>query len=409
LDQLDLTNQLDGSQMNTGTPWEEPMSDYLKNMPQYVQPIQSMMDLILTNIVLLGQVPAPTFFENDRVTLFLERLAEFSVDECTTDGYNNPIGIIHGASPSPPPIFVVAHMDTAFGKEVDHHFTLGQNSISGAGLSDNSLGVGVLASLPQVLQHLGLKFNSDIVLAGVIQSIGRGNLRGIRHLLKTWPTPIRGAVCLEGGELGRLNYYSDGMIRCEIICHVDPTVQRSPRATPNAILVLNEVIHQILNLRIPLEPRAKVIFGKINGGVKHGQIALNATLGLEIRSDADGMVRHLYTHIRDIVQGVAHAHDVELKTKTISNVRAARLKHNHPLVDSAAAIMESLDLHPIRGSSESELSIFLSCNVPAITLGITQSQGDPQNETTMAIDPIFKGIAQVIGTLLAIDGGVCDE
>jgi tripeptide aminopeptidase len=78
------------------------------------------------------------------------------------------------------------------------------------------------------VRRLDLRFESDVVLAGVIQSIGKGNLRGIRHLLKTWPTPIRGAVCMESGELGRLNYYADGMIRGEIICQVDPTQEGVP-------------------------------------------------------------------------------------------------------------------------------------------------------------------------------------
>lgn len=385
------------------------MPDYLKKLPGHVQAIQEMMDTIIANIVLIGQVPAPTFLEGDRVHLFLERMAASAVDECTTDGYNNPIGIIRGTSRDLPPIFVVAHIDTAFGKDVDHHFTISQNTISGAGLQDNSLGVGILVSLPHILQQLGLKFRSDIVLAGVIQSIGRGNLRGSRHLLKTWPTPIRGAICLESGELGRLNHYSNGMIRCEIVCRVDKSIQRSQRYMPNAILVLNEVINQILELRMPLKPRTQVIFGKIKGGLKHGQIALDASLGLEIRSDADNIVRSLYTDIRDIVQGLGHEYEVELKTRTISNVRASRLAYNHPLVKSAAAIMERLKLQPTSGSSESELSIFLARNIPALTLGITLGRGYQKKEASMEIAPMFKGISQVIGTLAAIDSGVCDE
>jgi metal-dependent amidase/aminoacylase/carboxypeptidase family protein len=160
---------------------------------------------------------------------------------------------------------------------------------------------------------------------------------------------------------------------------------------------------------MPLKPRTKVIFGKISGGLKHGQSALDATLGLEIRSDADHMVRSLYTDIRDIVKGLAHEHEVELKTKTISNVSASRLKYNHPLVKNVAALMESLGLQPISGSSESELSIFLSRNIPALTLGLTRGQGYQLKEAEMEIQPMFKGIAQVIGALLAIDAGVCDE
>jgi len=385
------------------------MPAYIDNLNKYTEIIRTLVDTIITNIVLIGQIPAPTFHETDRANLFMERLAEFQVDECTTDAYQNPIAIIRGTSRVKPPIFVVAHLDTPFGKDVDHHFTVQQNTITGAGLLDNSLGVGVLASLPKILRQLDLRFESDIVLAGVIQSIGKGHLRGIRHLLKTWPSPIRGAICIESGELGRLNYFADGMFRCEISCHVDRFANPPQQFKPNAILVLNEVINQILELRLPLKPRAKVIFGTIRGGLKHGQIANKATLGLEIRSDADEMVRCIYTDIRDIVHGLGHENKVALRTKTISNVRAARLKYNHPLVKTAVAIMEGLDLKPIIDPCESELSLFLSRRIPAVTLGITHGTGYQQEEASMQIEPMFKGIAQIVGTLLAINSGVCDE
>ena len=191
------------------------MSNYLDRLSAFVDAIESMKEIIITNVVLIGQTNAPTFKEKRRATVFMERLAGFQVDECTTDGYRNPIGIIRGASESKSPIFVVAHLDTPLlkGKDSILNYKVTVDSIKGPGILDNSLGVGVLVSLPEILRRLDLRFTSNIVLAGVIQSIGKGNLRGIRHLIKTWPTPIRGAVCIEGVDLGRLNYYTEGMIR----------------------------------------------------------------------------------------------------------------------------------------------------------------------------------------------------
>ena len=384
------------------------MHAYTDKLPEFVDVLRTMMDTIMTNTVLVGQVPAPTFEEQARVDLFLERLSEFGVDECTTDEFFNPIGIIQGSSRSQPPIFVVAHMDSPFGKEVDHHYTVGKNTITGAGVLDNALGVGVLLSLPEIFRKLDLHFESDIILAGVIQSIGKGNLRGIRHLLKSWSTPIRGAVCVESGELGRLNYYSDGMIRCEITCHVDPAQERSQRFFPNAILILNEVINQIMALRLPLKPRTKIIFGTIQGGLKHGQIAHEATLGLEIRSDADTMVKEIYGDIRDIIDGLRHEYEVELILERVSNQRAASLRYNHPLVKAVVGIMKTLELEPFSEPSESELSIFLSRQIPAVTLGVTHGEGYQQTDATMQIEPMFKGIAHILGAIMAIDAGVCD-
>jgi len=384
------------------------MHDYLDQLPEIVAAVDAIRETVITNIVLVGQVPSPTFREKRRIRVFLERMAELRVDECTTDGYRNPIGIIRGKSDTKPPIFVVAHLDTISLSDNEYHYSIGADSITGRGITDNSAGIGVLLSLPEIFRKLHLRFQSDIVLAGVIQSIGRGNLRGIRHLLKTWSTPIRGAVCVEGVELGRLNYYSDGMIRAEIECNVIPQSGLEQKFKPNAILVLNEVINRILELRLPQRPRSRIIFGKMSGGSKHGDIALEAKLGLEIQSTAGKMVKPIFADIRDIVEGISHEYEVNLDIKTVSNVRASRLKYNHPLVKSAGEILRRLDIKPISFHCESELSIFLSRNIPAVTLGISRGKRHHLDNASIEIGPMSKGIAQVVATLMAIDNGVCD-
>lgn len=385
------------------------MDTCLQRLPEFEEISRSIMETIIANIILIGQVPAPTFQEMNRCQIFMDRMLEFQVDECSTDGYRNPIGIIRGKSPQTPPIFVVAHMDTAFGKDVDHNFSVQQKTITGAGVMDNAVGLGVLASLPEILRQTDISFESDLVLVGAIQSIGKGNLRGIRYLLNNWESPIRAAICIEGGELGRLNYYSDAMIRSEIQCRISKNGNRTRQYTPNAIIVINEVINQILELHMPQRPRSEIVLGTISGGLKHGHPADEANLGFEIRSDSDTMVQKLYTDIKDIVDGITHEFDVEINLKNISNVGASRLKYNHPLVKNARKIIHALDIEPASEPTESELSIFLAQNIPALTLGITYGESYQDERSIAHIDPIFKGIAQLIGILTAIDNGVCDE
>jgi tripeptide aminopeptidase len=385
------------------------MKDNLEKIPSFVEKLKEIQETIIANIVFVGQIPSPTFHERQRAEMFMERLSGPWIDECTTDGYQNPIGIIRGTFSEKPPIFIVAHLDTFIGKDVDHNFTVQKKTISGPGILDNSVGVGVMASLPEIFHKLNLRFESDIVLAGVIQSIGIGNLRGIRHLLKTWKGPIRGAVCIEGGELGRLNYTSDGMKRCEIYCSTSPTGESEHRFKTNAILIMHEVITQILQLHLPQRPRSRVIIGKISGGFKHGMIAYDAKLCFEIQSDSDNMVKTIFNDIQDIVDGISHESRVELDLKVISTITPARLKYNHPLVKSTVAIMEKLNLKPASNPSESELSMFLSRRIPAVTLGITHGENYHLENAQMEIEPMFTGIAQIIGVMMSIDSGVCDE
>lgn len=385
------------------------MNDFLEILPSYVEKIKSIREIIISNIVLLGQIPSPTFKEEKRATAFLERLCDFPVDECFRDAFGNPIGIIRGTSRTAPQIFVVAHIDTFFDKDIVYNYTVNKKCIEGPGLLDNSLSVAILASLPDIIQELDLRFESDIVLAGVIQSIGKGNLQGVRHLLKTWLAPIRGAVCLEGFELGRLNYFSDGMFRCEITCDYRDLYRSGKKYRPNAILVLNEVINQILKLRIPQRPRSQIFIGEISGGTGHGRIAYNAKLGFEIRSHADELVKSMYNDIEDIVEGVSHENEVALKLNIISDLNATSLGYNHPLVKNTSSILKRLRLKPFSEPSESALSIFLSHKIPAVTLGITHGTNYYMENEKMEIDPMYRGIAQIIGVITAIDNGVCDE
>ena len=385
------------------------MKDYLDHLLAFEDAIREIREIIITNIILVGQIPAPTFGEKRRAEFILERLSEMNVDECTSDSLGNPIGIIRGSVRTKPPIFIVAHIDTPFDQDIVHDFFINENSIIGPGVSDNSVGVGVLISLPEILKRLNLTFQSDVVFAGTIQSLGKGNINGIRHLLNSWSVPIRGGICLEGVNLGRLNYFSDGMIRGEIHCHVETDDETEFTFKPNAIIVLNELINEILSLRVPQKPRTRIIIGKISGGVKHGKIASDATIGFEIRSDSDKMVKDIYNDISDITEELNSAYQVDMKLNIIGHQYANRLKYNHPLVKSTRSIIKQLGLKVFSEPSESELSVFLSKNIPSVTIGVTKGDNFRQSNSKIEIEPIYKGIAQVIGVLMAIDQGVCDE
>ena len=385
------------------------MDTYLDVIPTFVDQIRKIREIIISNIVLLGQIPAPTFHERRRAACLVERLTDFNVDECIIDDYGNPVSVIRGGSAVKQSIFVVAHLDTFSEVETDHHYEVTDKTISGIGVSDNSAAVGVLASLPEVFRRLQLSFKSDIVLVAPNLCLGRGNLKGIRQLLKTWPSPIQGAICLESVELGRINYYSDGMIRGEIDCSIASLKQLGRHHQPNAIIVINEVINAILGLRLPQKPRTQIVIGKIAGGFNHGKIAYDAKIGFEIRSDSDEMVKELFGDIRDIVDEVNKAYAVELKLNRISNLSATRLPYNHPLVKCASRVLKRLDVEAVSEPSESALSIFLQHKIPAITLGLTRGDNFHQNGAMIEIEPLYRGIAQIPALLLAMDNGVCDE
>ena len=72
-------------------------------------------------------------------------------------------------------------------------------------------------------------------------------------------------------------------------------------------------------------------------------------------------------------------------------------------------VMKALGIQPRIVPSTSELSALIAKGIPSLTLGLTHSEHQNELGETMEIDPIFTGLAQLVGMLVSIDEGFCDE
>lgn len=389
-----------------------------ERLPEYAERIQGMKEQIITNAILIGQIPpVEANIKGDdvnnqtnlRVKAYLDRLSEFGLQEATTDIAGNAVGIIRGEGTNNACVAVTAHMDTVYHFDQEINFLVSDTYLSGPGIIDNSISLGVLLSLPEILEQLKITLSSDILLLALPKSLGEHNLSGIRQFLEHWQNPLKAAVVLEGGELGRLNYFSRAMMRLNINCHIPVISGWENKYGDNAIIILNEIMNKILEIYLPQRPHTQIIIGQIRGGVKHGDLALSAKMGLEIESAADTMVQEIYSKIVDIADSVGHEYLVDISIDILSNVNANRLEYTHPLVKTAVHCVKSLEIMPVIESSESELSIFLESGIPAITIGLTKGENYHTEDARIAIEPLAKGIAQLVAIIEAIDKGVMDE
>lgn len=370
--------------------------------------IRDYRELILANLVMLGEIPAPTFKEEKRIEFLLNRFKEAELDKNSVDETGNGIGIIEGEE-GDGNILVVAHADTVFSEKTDHTIEVQPDVVTGAGVADNSLGLSVLATLPTILEKLDIKLKNNLILMGATRSLGRGNLEGLRFFLSNFAKEIKAGIGLEGVEQGRLSHTSIGMKRGEITCSVPEEYDWSRFGDASAILTMNEVINRINAIRLPQRPRTSIILSSIQGGTSYNTTALNARLSFEIRSESADLVQHTDQVLHDIVTEVSTRSGDTINLDFFAQRKPGGIPFSHPLMRHTLQIMEKLEIPPRPGPSTSELSAFIDKKIPGITLGITKGDRIHEVNESIQIEPMFRGIAQVIGTLLAIDGGYCEE
>lgn len=379
-----------------------------KELPDLVNKLKKYREVLLANLVMIGEIPSPTFGEKKRIEFILNRFDEAGLTDSSIDDAGNGIGVLSGKDPNHS-ILINAHADTIFPRKLDHTMHVRRRSITGPGVADNSLGLAVLVTLPYIMEDLGIKLNNDLVLLACAKSLGRGNLEGIHFFLNNNRMNIQSAICIEGIQLGRLSYSSLGMLRGEITCRIPESYDWSRFGDASAILTLNEIINMMNDIRLPRRPRTSIVMGSISGGTSFNTIARDATLGFEVRSESQEIVEQTGKAIQDIVEEVSSKTGDQIELDIFSKRSPGGIPYSHPLTNCAREVMNTLEIEPRLAPSTSELSALIHKKIPALTLGLTVGESTFKTNETIQIEPIYKGLAQLIGTIISIDGDYCEK
>jgi len=374
----------------------------------YRDRLQGLREIILANTVMCGEIASPTFGEEALIRFVCDRFTEGKLLNISVDESGSASALLPGTS-GERTILVAAHADKIWDATVDHTVTVRPESATGPGIGDNSLGIAALLSLPDILETLGLQFESNIILLAATRSLGRGDLEGFRFFLENGKMPIDAAVCLEGMQLGRLSYSCLGMVRGEVTVRTSEQRDWKDWGSSGAIVGINHVIDGLLAIELPEKPRTSIILGSVRAGSAFNVPPTKATLRFEVRSEEPGMVSRVRGQIEDIVAQVNAENNVDARLSILAHRKPGGIPFTHPLVKATRAIMENLDVKPTIAPSTSELSALVEKHIPSLTLGITTGDNKHELDETIQIAPIFTGLAQLIGVLQAIDGGVCND
>lgn len=389
---------------------EPTLNDVLENVESYIKPLQELREIVLANTVMCAEIAAPTFGEEDLVKFLCDRFTESELQNISTDEVGNATAVIPGSlGKDAKNILVAAHVDNIWSTAVDHTASVGAHSISGVGVADNSLGAATIASLPNILNHLGIVPQHNLVLLGATRSMGRGNLEGLRFFVENARLPIDSALCIEGIDVGRLSYSCIGMSRCEVTIESPEIKNWQTRGHSTTIGELSRIVQKILAIPLPSEPKTSVLLGSFNAGTGFNVPPTQANLRFEIRSEVPGMVTHVREQIEEIVEEANAEGLFRAKLEILAHRQPGSIGFSHPLVKATRAIMEKLDIEPVISPSISELSVLLKADIPSLTLGVTKGRHKHNVDEAIEIEPIFTGLAQIVGVLQYIDGSLNHE
>lgn len=350
---------------------------------------QEQLELLTT----LAQIPAPSGKEEKRVEFCRNWFLENGIQHVFVDEVLNVI-CPFGVTDSNPIVMIAAHSDVVFPDTDPLPLRIEDGKIHCPGIGDDTTSVVTLMMLAKYIAEKGLKPENEGVMIVINSSEeGLGDLKGSRHLMKTYGSRIKEFITFDG----RINYSVDkavGSSRFKIEIDTEGGHSYGKFGNRNAIAYLASLIDTLYTIKVPEGGRTTYNVGTISGGTSVNTIAQHAEMLYEFRSDDRNSLEIMRKHLDAAIE-FYRAKDVRVTVTQVGdrpcggNVDA---QVHQALKDRASETNSRYfgkELGFVRGSTDCNMP--LSMGIPALCLGCYNGFGAHTREEYVELESILPG------------------
>lgn len=363
------------------------------------------------------EIPAPTFKEEARARYYTDQLIAAGLNHVEMDSVGNVFGILRGTGEGPK-LLVAAHLDTVFPEGCDVTARHINGKCYAPGIGDNSKGLAALLSVIRAFRNTNIRPVGDVIFCGNIGEEGLGDLAGIKAFFRD-NRDIDGFIAVDGPGFKDIIYLATGSRRYEVTYRGPGGHSFGAFGVPSAIHAIGRAIAKIADLETPRDPKATFTVGMVSGGTSVNSIAAEATMLIDMRSNAKGELLKLEA---EVLKAVRLAKDEEnarwqsnsiiVDTKLIGDRPAGSQAPDSVIVQAAYASIQALGNTPsLEGPLSTDANIPIALGIPAVCLG-----GGGRGGNAHSPDEWYENVDAYLGpqsiflTILGLAGacGICE-
>jgi len=345
-------------------------------------------------LIELAQIPAPSHHEEKRAAFckaWLEKQGAQGVyiDEALNVIY--PVGVTDNNKLT----IYMAHSDVVFPDTQALPLRVEDGKIFCPGVGDDTANaVALLMTAKYIAQHRIQPVDSGLLL--VINSCeeGLGNLKGSRHIMKTFGSRIREFISLDG-SLQSCVTRAVGSKRYRVQILTEGGHSYSAFGNRNAIAYLASMIDTLYTLKVPPKGKTTYNVGLISGGTSVNTIAQHAEMLYEFRSDERESLAVMEEHFKAAVD-FYRAKGVEVIVELVGDrpcsgdVDQQKLQALYERTAAAVKLHAGNELPERAGSTD--CNIPLSMGIPAVCVGCLNGGKAHTREEYVEIDSLLPGL-----------------
>ncbi|MDQ7025129.1 MAG: M20/M25/M40 family metallo-hydrolase [Anaerolineae bacterium] len=349
----------------------------------------------------LQQIPAPTFFEDERAAAVAVAFKQLGLVNIEIDDAKNVYGLLKGINRAIPALMVCAHTDTVFPADTDLTIRREKDIIYGPGLGDNCMGVSGMLALAKWLHDEKIRPDCDICFVATSCEEGLGDLKGIRAAFQRLQKQVGMVINLEGLAFGHIYHAGIAVHRMHITAKAEGGHSWLHFGRPSATHAIMELGAQITRIHPPSTPRTTFNIGMINGGKAINAIATEAELWLDLRSEEQSSLDDIRKKVHNLIK-LAERPGLSLTVEIVGSRPSGYISTRHPLVEGALQVLEQVNVRGSLETGSTDGNIPLQAGCPTVTIGITRGSNAHRLDEYIETAPVAAGLRQLIMLALSV-------
>ncbi len=352
-------------------------------------------DEYLTLLKELAAIPSPSNHEEKRAEFVLNWLNGIGAKGAYIDDACNVVLPMDNGTDEKYSVFL-AHTDVVF-PDTDPLPVREENGrLYAPGVGDDTANVvGLLLIIKYIVEN-GLKPAHPVLFVFNSGEEGLGNLRGSRHICKTFGDRMKQFVSFDAGYTSIIDT-AVGSERWKVTCQTIGGHSYGAFGNPNAIVGLAKMINLLDAQPVPQKEGTKTTYnvGMINGGTSVNTIAQYAEMLYEYRSDYKPHLDQMHAQFMDILAQVNND-----DTKFAFELLGERPCSEITDIDAENALLAKIEevikrftgKVPPRISGSTDANIPLSMNIPSSVFGMYLGEKAHTREESLDISTLPVGL-----------------
>jgi hypothetical protein len=355
---------------------------------------------IISDGVLMNDIPSPSDRESLRMQFIMNRLGEFGISNVFSDESDNVLALFPAFGTRKDFVLLIAEVGDSNYSPLGNAVHLSIDSASGQGLGESSFGPAALLVFAEFAQATGFHLDKNLLILFTRSSTVDEKEEGFRHFLDGWADRISCAILVRGSGLGIVESRHVGSYRLTVSVRTEEREMLSTGTSGSASSILGTIASQVGGITWDERRTAMVNIARMEAGIGYGHWASQGEMDMEIMAEDEKMLETIKSVVTGTIAKAALGSDAKVDTIVRFRRSVGDPGINAPLLEELRKALAKIGVKPDPGFVSEKVSLLNEMGVPAVAVGITTGTHSLDKEK-VDLASIPSGFRQL---LLVIEG-----